>query len=126
MPFVFDLNNAISEIYTVQVSPKGWRSPLTIEYGIAQANKYDTTLSVVWRVKGTEHCFSIGEQRLNVISHGHYKEHFEKALEGFREDYLSWFQSEEYDGCQWRDEYKKQFDRLIIGEQDKDNRDKTN
>jgi len=126
MPFVFDLNNAISEIYTVQVNPKGWKSPLTVEYGIAQANKYDTTLSVVWRVKGTNHCFSIGEQRLNVISNGHYKEHFEKALEGFRQDYLSWFTDEMYEGCQWRDEYKQQFDRLIIKEQHTDNPNKTN
>ena len=63
MPFSFDFNLANGELHTVEVSPKGWRGPITIEYIVAQAHPYDTMASVVWRIKGTEHCFTIVEQR---------------------------------------------------------------
>lgn len=123
MPFVFDFNMAQGDVHTVEVSPKGWNGPIVIEYIVAQAHTYDTMVSIVWRVRGTAHCFTIPEQRLNQLSHGDYRKHFQEALEGFRTDYLSWFRDEEYKGCEWREEYKQQFGKFIIG--DKDNGSKS-
>lgn len=122
MPFIFDFKNAIGEIQSVEVNPKGWVSPLVVEYIVAQAHPYDVMRSVVWRVKGTEHCFTIEEQRINIISDGNYKEHFKKALEGFRKDYLSWFTDKQYDGCEWKYEYERQFGRFIIQDKEQDNK----
>lgn len=113
MPHIYDFKNCIGKIKETTVNPKGWNGPITIEYGIAQHNKYDPMLSVVWRIKGTTHVFSIYERRLNVISHSNYDEHFTQALENFREDYLSWFRDKEYDGVEWKYEYKNQYERLI-------------
>lgn len=67
MPFYFDMNNTDIGIKEVKVNPEGWVNPVTVEYTIGQAHRYDTTVSVIWRVKGTEHCFTIGEQKLNVL-----------------------------------------------------------
>ena len=113
MPFIFDFNTSLSDITSVEVNPKGWKNPITVEYVVAQAHKYDTTVSVVWRVKGTSHCFTIGEQRLNVISNGDYKKHFTEALENFREDYLSWFRDPEYENAEWKYEYRDQYGKFI-------------
>jgi hypothetical protein len=121
MPYIFDFNKCINGVKTIDVNPKGWRGPLTIEYGVAQNSKYDTQVSVVWRIKGTSHTFTIYERRLNVISHANYKKHFEEALEGFREDYLSWFKDKEYDGVDWKYEYKSQYGDLIISEECENN-----
>ena len=118
MPFVYDFNSSVSGISTVEVYPKGWKSPVVVEYVVAQAHRYDTTLSVVWRVKGTQHCFTIGEQRLNVLSNGDYKKHFTQTLENFREDYLSWFREKEYENAEWKYEYRDQFGELIEGDKD--------
>lgn len=114
MPFIYDFNKAMTDVQTVDVQPKGWKGNVTIEYVISQVNKYDTMLSVVWRVKGTTHCFVIPEQRLNVLSNGDYKKHFIQALEAFRADYLSWFTDEMYEKCDWKNEYKQQYGRFII------------
>ena len=113
MPFIYDLNQGFTDIQVIEVEPNGWKGPISVEYVVSQVNKFDTMLSVVWRVKGTTHCFVIPEQRLNVMCNGDYKKHFKQALEGFREDYLSWFTEEEYDNCEWRDEYKQQYGKLI-------------
>lgn len=114
MPFIFDFTPIPKEdLYTVDIRPNGWVSPITIEYTVAQVNMYDTMISVVWRVKGTTHCFTIPEQRLNHISHGDYAKHFTKALEAFRTDYLSWFSDDEYKDCTWKEDYRKQFGRFI-------------
>lgn len=113
MPFIYDLKQGLTDIKTVDVDVKGWKGTVTVEYVVSQVNKYDTMLSVVWRVKGTTHCFVIPEQKLNVMSNGDYKKHFKEALAGFRADYLSWFTDEDYDGCEWRNEYKQQYGRLI-------------
>lgn len=118
MPFYFDFNLANGELHTVEVSPIGWKGPITIEYITAQAHQYDTMVSVIWRIKGTEHCFTIFEQRLNHISHGDYKAHFKEALENFRIDYLSWFKDEMYRNCEWKYEYEKQYGKLIIPDKD--------
>lgn len=119
MPFTFDFNLAQGDKHTVEVSPNGWNGPVTIEYIVAQAHQYDTMVSIVWRIKGTQHCFTIPEQRLNQLSHGNnYKEHFQKALEAFRLDYLSWFREDEYKDCQWKYEYQQQFGKFIIPDKD--------
>lgn len=118
MPFYFDFNLANGELHTVEVSPIGWKGPITIEYITAQAHQYDTMVSVIWKIKGTDHCFTIFEQRLNHISHGDYKAHFKEALEKFRIDYLSWFKDEMYRNCEWKYEYEKQYGKLIIPDKD--------
>lgn len=113
MPFVFDFNTSVSDTLSVEVCPNGWKSPITIEYVVAQAHRYDTTLSVVWRIKGTTHCFTISEQRLNVLSNGDYKKHFTTVLENFRKDYLSWFSDPDYENAEWKYEYQQQYGNLI-------------
>lgn len=122
MPFVYDFNDAIDEIHTVDIEPKGWKSPITIEYTVAQAHRFDPVVSVVWRVKGTTHTFTIGEQRLNQISNGNYKKHFTEALEAFRADYIDWFTDEMYKDAEWKNEYKQQYGRYITIEPKTDNR----
>ena len=123
MPFTFDFNLGMGDTKTVEVIPSGWKGPVTIEYVVAQAHKFDTLVSIVWRVKGTEHCFTIPEQRINQLSHGNYAEHFKKALEAFRLDYLSWFRDEQYKDCEWKYEYQQQFGNLIV--EDRDNKSKS-
>lgn len=116
MPFCFDMQNSGGEIKEVQVNPEGWRNPVTVEYTVAQAHKYDTTISVVWRVKGTQHCFTISEQKLNVVSHANYPKHFEEVLRNFRLDYLNWFTDPYYEKADWKYEYQRQFGGLILPE----------
>ena len=113
MPFNYNFENHLDKIKTVDVNPKGWK-PVTIEYCVTQVNQYDTTLSVAWRVKGTQHTFTIPERKLNIISHANYKAHFEEVLANFREDYLSWFEDPYYQDVQWKYEYKEQFDKFIL------------
>ncbi len=124
MPHIFDFSKCITEIKTVEIQPKGWIGPLVIEYGEAQVNKYDPMLSVVWRVQGTTHTFTIYERRLNMISHANYKAHFTEALENFREDYLSWFEQEGWEETPWVKEYQQQYGRLILPK-DTDNKNKS-
>lgn len=112
------MQKSSTEIREVKVNPDGWVNPVTVEYTIAQAHKYDTTVSVIWRVKGTEHCFTISEQKLNVLSHANYQKHFEEVLRNFRIDYLNWFTDPTYENADWKYEYKRQFDRFILPETD--------
>lgn len=126
MPFIFDFNNCLGEIKTIQVFPKGWRNPIIVEYATAKAHKYDTALSVIWRVKGTTHTFTIYEHKLNTISHGDYKKHFEEALTNFRLDYLNWFKDKDYENAEWRYEYQQQFGRFILPEKSEDKSSKSN
>lgn len=115
MPFKFDFNKRLSDnISTVNVSPVGWKNPITIEYCSAQARPFDTMISICWRVKGTTHTFTIYENRLNKISSGDYAKHFTETLELFRDDYLSWFTNAEYEKCEWREEYRREYERFII------------
>lgn len=122
MPHIFNFNDCLEEIHTVEVNPKGWKGPLIIEYSVAQNSKYDTQLSLVWRIKGTEHTFSIYQRRLNVISNGNYKKHFEQALEGFREDYLSWFSDDQYKDAEWKYDYQRQYGNIIIPKSSRNNK----
>jgi hypothetical protein len=120
MPFNFDISNAITKPVEVEVNPKGWKNPITVEYAVAQAHRYDTMVSVVWRVKGTQHCFTIGEQKLNQISNANYKKHFEEVLTNFRIDYLNWFEDPIYKDAEWKYEYQRQFSGLILPKGSKD------
>lgn len=112
MPFNYDFNK-VSNVKTVNINPNGWINPITIEFGIGRPHIYDNFPSIIWRVKGTTHCFTIYEPRINFISKGNYEEHFKEVLEKFKDDYLSW-KSEQYKNCSWVDEYRKQYSRFII------------
>lgn len=115
MPFIYDFSNTPDTVHTVDVSPKGWKSPLVIEYVTCQAHEYDPMVSVAWRIRGTRHTFTIGEQQLNTMCHGKsYKAHFEKALERFRIDYLRWFTEEDYKDVDWKYEYQREYGKLIV------------
>ena len=124
MPNNFDFSRCISDIKTVEINPRGWRGPITIEFAQAQVSEYDPMLSIVWRIQGTQHTFTIYERRLNLISHANYKAHFTEALENFREDYLSWFETPGWEETPWVKEYQQQYGRLIIPE-DSNNKDKS-
>lgn len=107
MPFNYDFSK-VENIKTVEINPKGWNKNVIIEYGLGRPNVYDNFPSIIWRVKGTTHCFTIYEPRINFISKGNYVEHFKQALENFKEDYDSW-ESEKYKGCEWVNEYRQQY-----------------
>ena len=121
MPHIYDFKNCIGDVKEVTVNPKGWSGPITIEYGVAQHNAHDPMLSVVWRIKGTGHTFSIYERRLNVISHSNYEAHFTEALENFREDYLSWFEDDAYRDVSWKYDYQKEYGKYILPRDESDN-----
>lgn len=108
MPNIFDFSK-IDHIKTVQVSPRGWVNPLTVEYGI-------TVLDVetcVWRIKGTQHTFSIPAKRLNFLSSGDYAQHFERVLETFKEeDYQQWKDLRFI--LPWMREYEKEYSDYIL------------
>lgn len=112
MPHNFDFSK-IENIKTIEVNPQGWITPLNVEYGMYEdANVYGGITSYFWRIKGTLHTFVIPISRMDYISSGDYKKHFENALESFREDYLTW--KEEGFGTEWAKEYYRQYSRFII------------
>ena len=112
MPHNFDFSK-IEHIKTVEINPIGWINPLQIEYGVYEDFHVHGGLpSYYWRIKGTNHTFVIPISRLDFISSGDYKKHFEDVLENFREDYISW--KEEDFQTEWQKEYKGQFSRFIL------------
>lgn len=120
MPYVYDFNQCLTPIKKMEVNPPGWRGPIVIEYATTQRTEFDPQLSVVWRIKGTTHTFSMYERNLNVISHGDYKKHFEEVLGNFRYEYLNWFKDEDFRNAQWKYDYKKQYGNLILPEKHTD------
>lgn len=107
-----------SNIHRVKVRPTGWNGEITIEYTSAQINPYDPMRSIAWRVVGTQHTFTIYEQRINVLSKGNYANHFTDVLEKFADQYQKWFEptdeiSYNTDGVDWREEYKQQYGKFI-------------
>jgi len=110
MPNNFDFSK-VENIKTIEVSPTDWVSPLYVEYGIYRGIETGEVISYCWRVKGTLHTFIIPTIRLDFISSGDYKKHFENALAVFAQDYLSW-KSEGF-LTEWSREYQKQFGRFI-------------
>lgn len=113
MPFIFNFENSLNKIKEIKICPRGWKENIIIEYCEAQAHKYDTMISICWRVKGTTHTFTIYENKLNQISNGDYAKHFTEILENFRKEYISWFKEEKYKNCEWKWEYKKQYGKFI-------------
>jgi hypothetical protein len=98
----------LTNVKTININPRGWICPLMIEYGISNEPVY----SYFWRVKGTTHTFIIPTLRLDYLSEGDYKKHFEETLEQFREEYLSWKAQNFY--LPWQIEYEQQFRYFIL------------
>lgn len=111
MPHNFDFKQ-LTNIKTIEVSPSGWISPLYVEYGVGEDDKVFGAFSYYWRVKGTTHTFVIPIARMDFLSGGDYKKHFNYALEGFREDYLAW--KEEGFTTEWSREYSNQYSGFIV------------
>jgi len=113
MPHNFDFSK-VKNLKTLEVNPNGWISPLIIEYGIVDGDgdQINNVISYYWRVKGTLHTFVIPVIRMDYLSSGNYKKHFEDALEKFREDYISW--KEQGINAGWVNEYYSQYSRFII------------
>jgi len=112
MPNNFDFSK-VENIKTIEVNPQGWITPLYIQYGIGNDIKHFSQIpSYFWRVKGTLHTFVIPVSRMDFLSRGDYKKHFENALESFREDYLAW--KEEGFVSEWSREYCEQYSEFII------------
>lgn len=107
MPNNYDFSN-LNDVKEIVVSPKGWVNPLIVEYGVGN---HAEVLSYFWRVKGTQHTFIIPIIRIDYLTEGNYAQHFEEALEGFREDYKGWSEEKWY--APWMQEYKKEFSRFI-------------
>jgi len=98
----------LENVKLIECNPKNWVNPLIIELGIS----YDNGPTYFWRVKGTTHTFMIAVLRLDYLSNGNYKQHFEEILENFREEYLKWLQ-QNFD-MPWMQEYAKQYHNFII------------
>jgi hypothetical protein len=63
-------------------------------------------------VEGTSHTFVISISRMEFLSGGEYKSHFEEALTGFRRDYLEW--RNEGFKIQWQKEYYEEYSKFIL------------
>lgn len=108
MPNFYDFSK-LENLKELIVNPKGWVNPLIIEYGVGY---HGEIISYYWRIKGTKHTFIIPILRIDYLSEGDYSSHFEEALEGFREDYLSWHNNNFF--TPWMKEYEKEFQKFII------------
>ena len=108
MPHKVDFTT-ITNVKSVEVHPKGWTSPLFVEYGIGL--RYNVP-SYFWKVRSTEHTFTIPIERFEFLSSGDYKSHFSKALEGFRKDYMEWKDSGF--NTSWMKVYHEEFKMFIL------------
>lgn len=108
MPNNYDFSS-LQDIKEIEVSPFGWITPLTIEYGKVDEISGET---YCWRVKGTKHTFTILTRRMNYISGGDHERHFTEVLEKFREDYMDW--SRGNFGAGWMREYQEDFRNFIL------------
>jgi hypothetical protein len=111
MPNIFNFAN-LKNVKTVEVSPEGWISPLYVEYGITNEESVYGIPTCCWRVKGTLHTFTIPLIRLDYLSSGDYKTHFNEVLNTFRQDYITW--NTEGFITQWAREYYEQYHRFIV------------
>jgi hypothetical protein len=107
MPFKYDFSK-LENLKEILIDIDGWVSPLIIEYGIGY---HGENLSYFWRVKGTTHTFIIPVLRMDYLSEGNYKKHFQDILSEFREEYKDW--ARENWSTQWMREYQQQFSRFI-------------
>lgn len=101
--------SSLSDIKEIRVNPSNWVNPLIVEYAIGNNI---SGLSYFWRVKGTKHTFTISMQQMNYLSEGNRGQHFAKALESFRDDYISWKEYEEQP--EWVREYQDEYKRFIL------------
>jgi hypothetical protein len=106
MPNNVDLSKVIDKIHALETAPNGWVNTLTIEYVVMPISEM-----VNWRVKGTQHTFTIPLMRLHYLSEGNYAKHFEEVLYSFRQQYKDW----ETEGFkyEWTREYRDQFKNYI-------------
>ncbi len=112
MPNNLDFST-ISDIKQIEIFPNGWVTPLYIEYGISdEIIQYIGISCCCWRVKGTLHTFIIPISRIDYLSSGDYKKHFENALENFKEDFIDW--KNEGFIYEWEREYRDQYSNFII------------
>jgi len=101
--------SSLKGVKNVEVNPRGWINPLTIEYAIGD----QLGPTCFWRVKGTYHTFVIPLMRLNFISSGDYSKHFIEVLEKFRDnDYESW--KKESFSTPWMQEYQNNYKKFIL------------
>jgi len=107
MPNNYDFSK-LENVRTMEVRPKGWVTPITIEFGV----DYMLSSDYFWRVKGTKHTFVIPVSRLNYISSGDYEKHFAEVLEAFGEEYRGW--REKGFSIPWMREYEAQYSRFIL------------
>ena len=108
MPYVHDFST-LRDVKEVRISPKGWTSPIVVEYGVGE--RYGPTY--FWRVKGTKHTFVIPMLRLNYISQGDYAAHFKDVLEKFLEnDYNEW--KRKGFPIEWMREYRDEFEKFVL------------
>lgn len=107
MPNNYDFSR-IKDVKDIEVNPDGWVNPLLVEYGISIHGEIE---SYYWRVKGTKHTFVIPIIRMDYLNQGNVKEHFEEALEGFREDYKGWANEGWY--APWMRAYREDFSKFI-------------
>lgn len=96
--------NLLKNTKKMEVSPEGWVYPLFVEYG---AEIYSGIPSYFWRVIGTDHVFIIPILRMDFLSKGDYKKHFEDILVEFRNDYIGW--AEACWPSDWMKEYKDMY-----------------
>lgn len=108
MPNFYDFSK-LENVKETIANPEGWVNPLIIEYGVGY---HGEILSYYWRIKGTKHTFIIPILRIDYLSEGEYSTHFEEALEGFREDYLSWARQDFF--APWMKEYRDEFKKFIV------------
>jgi hypothetical protein len=99
--------SVLENVHFIDIQPDGWK-PIIIEYGI----KNDAMPLYCWRVKGTQHTFTIPVVRLDFISSGIYEAHFKQTLEIFREYYIKW--KKEGFPTNWAREYESQFSKFIL------------
>jgi len=107
MPNFYDFSK-LDNVSEVTVNPDGWVNPLKIEYGTGYNGEI---LSYFWRIKGTKHTFVIPVIRMDYLTEGDYAQHFEEALEGFREDYRGWNEEGWY--APWMREYRGEYSKFI-------------
>jgi len=100
----------VENIQRIEVNPDGWVNPLYIECGTSE-EMYPIP-SYYWRVEGTKHTFTIPIIRMDFISKGDHKKHFEDVLEIFKEDYISW--KEKGYNTDWFNEYRQQYKSFIL------------
>lgn len=70
----------------IELTPDKWK-PISIEYGY---KNFNNVLFFCWRVKGTEHTFTILFSKLNELSQGDVEKHIEEFLETFRQELIGW------------------------------------